>query len=104
MTFVAAGIENILSQALEQLGYDWEYMVQQGHLTYVGIQYCLKFTPNPANGQSVDYIYGRSCVNRHEAKESALVRALHYIDTECGYTIQDVRYWQWRQIRVASGL
>jgi hypothetical protein len=103
---ITNGMQNILSQALQQLGYGWDYVEHLGQPTTHGIQYCMKFTQNLAafNSPTVGYIYGLPCVSRHEARESALVRALHYRDTDRGYTIQDICYWQWRQIRVASGL
>jgi hypothetical protein len=92
-TYAAASIQDILSQALQQLGYDWDYVDHMGQPTTHGIQYCLKFTLNPAamDGPTVGYIYGLPCVSRYEARECVLVRALHYIDTEHGYTIRDIR-------------
>ena len=65
----------------------------------------MRFRQNEAiDSPSVGYIYGMPCPRRCEAMESVVVRALHYIDNDRGYTIRDIRYWQWRQARVAAGL
>ena len=57
-TYAACGLQAILDQAIEQLGYSWEY--NNGHYgqhTTEGHQYSLKIT-NGATGHSVDDIFG----------------------------------------------
>jgi hypothetical protein len=66
-----------------------------GQRTTTGIQYCVRIRQNQAIYSSlVGYIYGIPCARRCEVIESVVVRALHYIDNEHGYTIEDIRYWQ----------
>jgi hypothetical protein len=105
-TYAACGLQAILEQAIDRLGYPWDYDGHLGQYTTHGHQYCLKITQNSdINNPTVGYIYGRPCPRRCEARESALAWALHYIDNDRGYTIRDIQYyWQWRQVRVASGL
>ena len=71
-TYVALGLSDILDQATERLGYDWEYCT--GNLsrhTTEGRQFCLRIT-NRDNGRSVGYIYGRPVTGllRHERVQS----------------------------------
>jgi hypothetical protein len=85
--------------------YVWDYVEVLGQGTTAGIHYCMRFRQNQAiNSPSVGYIYGISCLQRCEARESVLVLALHYIDNDRGYCIQDIHYWQWRQARAITGL
>jgi hypothetical protein len=104
-TYVACGMQAILTQAIERLGYAWDYVEDLGQRTSTGIQYCVRFRQNRViNNPIVGYIYGIPCLRRCEARESVLVRALHYIDNDHDYTIRNIRYWQWRQARVTAGL
>ena len=65
----------------------------------------MRFRQNQAiDSPSVGYIYGMPCPQHCEVMESVVVRALHYIDNDRCYIIRDIRYWQWRQARVAAGL
>jgi len=91
----------ILDQATERLRYDWEYYIGNlGQHTTAGRQFCIKFT-NGANGRLVGYIYGRPCHRSFEARESAIVRALAFIDS-CGYKIRDINYHAWMQMYGAA--
>ena len=57
-TYAALGLSAILDQAMERLGYDWEYYTRNlGQHTTAGHQFYIRFT-NGANGHSVGYIYG----------------------------------------------
>jgi len=67
-----------------------------------GHQYYLKIT-NGAIGRSVGSIYGRPCLRVCEARESALLWALHFIDDVCGYRIRDIHYHEWIQMNAAAG-
>ena len=59
-----------------------------GQRTTTGIQYYVRFRQNQAiDSPSVGYIYGMPCPRRCDAMESVVVRALHYIDNDRGYTI-----------------
>ena len=80
LTYAACGFWAILDQAMEQLGYDWDfYNGNLGQLTTEGRQYCIRIT-NRGSGHSVGYIFGRPFVRYCEARESALIRALDFID------------------------
>jgi hypothetical protein len=64
-----------------------------GQMTTAGYQFCVRFRQNLAiHNPSVGFIYGKPRPQRCEAMQSALVRALHYIDNDRGYTIRDYRY------------
>jgi len=93
-TYAICGFAAILDQAIEQLGYDWDYDGHLGQYTTEGWQCALKLT-DAANGRSVGYIYGRSRLWRCEPRESAVIRALSYIDDDCGYKIKDIHFHQW---------
>ena len=80
-------------------------MEAMGQRTTTVIQYCVRFRQNQAiDSPLVGYIYGMPCPWCCEAMESVVVRALHYIDNDRGYIIQDIHYWQWRQARAAADL
>jgi hypothetical protein len=64
-----------------------------GQRTIAGYQHCVRMRQSPDIGSPlIGYIYGMPCPQRCEAVESAIVRALHYIDIVRGYTIRDMRY------------
>ena len=100
-TYAALGLLAIVDQATERLGYDYEYYTRNlvQHTT-IGRQFCIRFT-NGANGRSVGYIYRRPCHRSFEARESAIVRALAFIDS-CGYRIRDINYHAWMQMYGAA--
>ena len=100
-TYAALSLLAILDQATEKLGYDWEYYIGNlGQHTTTGCQFCIRFT-NGADGCSIGYIYGRPCHQSFEARESAIVRALAFIDS-CGYKICDINYHAWMQMYGAA--
>ena len=104
-TYAASGMQPILTQAIERLGYAWDYVEDLGKRTTTSIQYCMRFRQNRAiNSPTVGYIYGVPCLGHCQARESVLVRTMHYIDNDRGYCIQDIHYWQWRHARAAAGL
>ena len=85
-------LEEILCQTVEQLGY---YSTEYGPVyTRKGLyQSSYKFltTPDPTV-ESMFTIYGKALPCRSEAKDSALIRALIFIDMPWGYKIGDVNY------------
>ena len=94
LTYAACGLWVVLDQAMEQLGYDWDFCNENlGHLTIEGRQYCIRIT-NRGSGRSVGYIYDRPFFRYYEAWESALIRALDFIDIS-GYIIRDINYHIW---------
>ena len=100
-TYAALGLSTILDQATETLGYDWEYYTRNlGQHTTTGCQFCIRFT-NGVNGRSVGYIYGYPSHQSFEARESAIVQALAFIDG-CGYRICDINYHAWMQMYGAA--
>ena len=69
-------------------------MEAMGQRTIAGIHYCVRFRQNQAiDSPFIGYIYGILCPRCCEAMESVVVPALHYIDNDHGYTIQDIGYW-----------
>jgi hypothetical protein len=88
----------IIDQATERHGYDWEYCTRNlvQHTTEEERQFCIRITSR-ANGRSVGYIYGRPCHRSFEAIESAIIRALAFIDS-CSYRIRDINYYAWMQM------
>lgn len=97
-TFASCALAAILDQAAEQLGYYWRYAnedVLRGQLTTQGRQYCIEFTDSN-NHNIVGYIFGRPNNRSYLARESAIVRALTFIDSS-GYIIYDVNYHTWTQ-------
>ena len=100
LTYAACGLWAVLDQAMEQLGYDCDFCNGNlDQLTVEGRQYCIRIT-NRGNGRLVRYIYGRPFFQYCEARESALIRALDFIDTS-GYIICDINYHIWLQRHVS---
>ena len=94
LTYAACGLWAILDQATDQLRYDWDFYHENlSQVTIEGCQYCIRIT-NRGSGRSVGYIYGRPFFQYCEARESALIRALDFIDTS-GYIIRDINYHIW---------
>ena len=100
-TYAASGLQPILTQAIKRiltqaiklLGYVCDYVEVLGQRTTAGIQYCMRFRQNQAiNSPLVGYIYEIPCLWCCEARESVLVRALHYIENDRGYCIRDIQY------------
>lgn len=85
----------ILNQATDYFGYDWDWVDTNGLDTEQGKQFGIRFTKQHTDEVSVGDVYGRPFVVSHVARESALIRALHYIDTERGYTIGDINWHMW---------
>ena len=45
LTYAACGLWAILDQAMEQLGFDWDFYNENlGQLTIEGCQYCIRIT------------------------------------------------------------
>ena len=88
-------LEEILCQAVEQLGY---YSTESG-LAYTreGLyqsSYEFRTTPDPT-AEPMFTIYSNALPRRTEAKDSCLIRALIFIDDALGYKIGDVNYIQY---------
>ena len=98
-TFTAMSLEELLCQAVEQLGY---YSTEYGPVyTRKGLyQSSYKFltTPEPT-AEPMFTVYGKAPPRRSEAKDSALIRALIFIDDALGYKIGDVNYVQYLLLR-----
>ena len=94
-TFTAMSIEEILCQAVEQLGY---YSTEEGPVyTREGLyQSSFQFwtTPDPT-AEPMFTVYGKALPRRSEAKDNTLIRALIFIDDALGYKIGDVNYVQY---------
>ncbi|XP_066374369.1 uncharacterized protein [Miscanthus floridulus] len=102
-TYAACGLQAILEQAIEQLGYCCDY---DGYVdTTGGYQYRLKLTLELASKSlAVGYIYGQPCLRVCEARESALMWALKYIDIDRRYTIRDIHYYDYIKKKTSLGL
>jgi hypothetical protein len=94
-TFNTMSLKNILCQALEKLGYHWYKSgtprTREG-LYQTSIE--VRSTPSSA-AEPMFMIYGKALPRRCEAKDSALIRALIFIDESLGYKIGDVNYVQY---------
>ena len=97
--FAAMNLEEILCQAVEQLGY---YSTKEGPVhTREGLyQGCFQFrTMSDPTAEPMFTIYGKALPRRSEAKDSALIRALIFIDDALGYKIGDVNYVDYLLLR-----
>jgi len=98
-TFAAMSLEEILCQAVEQLGY---YSTEEGLVqTREGLyqnSFQFRTTPDPT-AEPMFTIYGKALPRRSEAKDSALIRALIFIDDALGYKIGDVKYVDYLLLR-----
>ena len=92
-------LEEILCQAVEQLGY---YATEVGPVYTMGGLYQSSFkfqtTPDPTT-EPMFTIYGKALPRRSEAKDSTLIRALIFIDDALGYKIGDVKYVDYLLLR-----
>ena len=88
-------LEEILCQAVEQLGY---YVIEVGPVYTRGGLYQSSFkfwtTPDPT-AEPMFTVYDKALPRRSEAKDSTLIRALIFIDDALGYKIGDVNYVQY---------
>jgi len=56
-TYVTCGLSPILTQALQKLGYAWDFVKEMGQTTTICIQNCVRFRKNQIiNSLSVGYI------------------------------------------------
>ena len=85
-------LEEILCQAVKQLGYysTEERPVYTKEGLYQG-SFQFRTTPDPT-AEPMFTIYGKALPRRSEAKDSAPIRALIFIDDALGYKIGDVKY------------
>ena len=85
-------LKEILHQAVEQLSY---YSTEDGSVhTRKGLyqdSFQFRTTPDPTV-EPMFTIYSKALPRRSEAKDSALIRALIFIDMPWGYKIGDVNY------------
>ena len=92
-------LEEILCQAIEQLGY---YSIESGPAyTRKGLyqsSYVFRTTPDPT-AEPMFTVYGKALPRRSEAKNNCLIRALIFIDDALGYKIGDVNYVQYLLLR-----
>ena len=98
-TFTAISLEEILCQAVEQLGY---YSTESGPAyTREGLyQSFYEFrTMSDPTAKPMFTVYGKALPRRSEAKDSALIRALNFIDDALGYKIDDVNYVEYLLLR-----
>jgi hypothetical protein len=99
LTHATCGLMAILDQAMEQLGYVWEFCNGAlGQLTTEGRQYYIRFT-NQGSGRLVGYTYGRPFNRPCEARQSAIIQVLSFVDAS-GYIIYDINYNIWLQRHV----
>ena len=92
-------LEEILCQAVEQLGY---YSTEEGPVhtrecLYQG-SFQFRTMPDPTV-EPMFTIYGKAFPRRSEAKVSELIRALIFIDDALGYKIGDLNYVQYMLLR-----
>ena len=98
-TFTAMSLEEILCQAVEQLGY---YSTESGPAcTRKGryqSSYEFRTTADPT-AEPMFTVYGKALPRRSAANDSCLIRALIFIDNALGYKIGDVNYVQYLLLR-----
>ena len=88
-------LEEILCQAVEQLGYySTEYGLVYTRKGLYQSSYKFRTTPDPTK-KPMFTVYGKALPHRSEAKDSCLIRALIFIDDALGYKIDDVNYVQY---------
>ena len=85
-------LEEILCQAVEQLGY---YSTEEGPVQTRKSPYQSSFqfrtTPDPT-AEPIFTIYGKALPRTSEAKDSTFILALIFIVDALGYKIGDVKY------------
>ena len=98
-TFTAISLEEILCQTVEQLGYfsTEEGLVHTREDLYLD-SFQFRTTPDPTV-EPMFTIYGKTLPRRSEAKDSALIRALIFIDDALGYKIGAVKYVDYLLLR-----
>ena len=93
-TLTAKSLQGILCQALEKLRYHWYEegtpCTREG-LYQTSIE--VRSTPSPT-AEPMFTVYDKALSRRCEAKESAIIHALIFIDQSLGYKISDVNYVQ----------
>ena len=98
-TFVAMSLEEILCQAVEQLGY---YSTEEGPVyTREGLyqgSFQFRTTPDPTI-EPMFTVYSKALPRRSEAKDNALIRAFIFIDNALRYKIGDVKYVDYLLLR-----
>ncbi|KAG2578729.1 hypothetical protein PVAP13_6NG218803 [Panicum virgatum] len=96
---MAMSLEEILCQAVEQLGY---YSTESGPAyTREGLyqsSYEFRTMPDPT-AEPMFTVYGKALPRTSEAKDSCLIRALIFIDDALGYKIGDLNYVQYLLLR-----
>ena len=98
-TFAVMSLEEILCQAMEQLGY---YSTEEGPVhtrdrLYQG-SFQFRTTPDPT-AEPMFTIFNKALPRRSEANDSALIRALIFIGDALGYKIGDVKYVDYLLLR-----
>jgi hypothetical protein len=91
-TFTAMSLKIILYEAMDKLGYHW-YEYGTPH-TREGLYHSsieVRSTSFHA-AELMFIIYGKALPRKCEAKKSALIHALFFIDESLGYKIGDVHY------------
>ena len=78
------------------LGFDWKYDNEWPTLTMEGFQKKLVMTKrgssDPPTSRPSLSVVSRPCARTFEARESALLNALLYVNDICGYHIGDLHF------------
>ena len=89
----------ILNQTMYALGYDWKYTDEWPTRTTVGFQEKLLATKrgssDPTTSQPPLTVVSRPCARTFEARESALLNALLYVNDICGYKNGDLHFTEY---------
>jgi hypothetical protein len=94
-TLTAMSFQYILYQALEKLGYHW-YESATPRTSEGMYQTSIDFqSTHPPTAKPMFTVYGKALPHRCEERDSALIRALIFIDESLGYKIGDVIYVQY---------
>jgi hypothetical protein len=74
------------------LGNEWKYADKWPTLTFEGFQAKLLVNNKRLVDPPLLIILSRPCARSYEARESALVHALNFVDDVCAYHIGDLHY------------
>jgi hypothetical protein len=94
LTNKGCSFEAILNQTMYQLGYNWKYAYEWPTLAMKGFQTKLLTTKrgDPPTSRAPLNVVSRPCARSCEARESALVNALVFINDIFGYHIGDLHF------------
>jgi hypothetical protein len=96
LSYAGCSFQVILNQTMYALGFDWKYADEWPTLTMEGFQEKLIITKRWSSdltaSRSPLTVVSRPCARTFEARKSALLNALLYVNNICGYKIGDLHF------------